>query len=176
MIELFNRLAGVITLLLSFGMLLPGRSWRFLYAAQSALIAVSALVTALVAGQWTLLAAVLVLSVQAFAIPRLLRGQASQAHAAPLAVLGAGLVLAGLGVSVPFAEAFAVPLSTVFLGLLAAATARDMRFGVILLLNGVEAAFCSLPANASGPLVVVALAILASIVASSGVPRWSALR
>ena len=176
MIELLDRLLGVATLLLSFGMLLPGQSWRFLYAAQSALIALSALVAALVAGQWTLLTGVLLLVAQAVAIPRLLRGQATQSHAAPLAVLTVGLVLAAFGASVPFAQGFAVPLSTVFLGLLAMATGRDMRFGVLILLDGAEAAFCSLPANPSGPLVVLALAILASVVASSGVPRWSALR
>jgi hypothetical protein len=63
----------------------------------------------------------------------------------------------------------------VLFGLLAA-SGPTMRFGVLMLLNGVAASICLLPDDPAGPLVVLALAALAAITAGEGVPRWSALR
>jgi hypothetical protein len=174
--ELLLRLLDVAALLLSFGLLLAGRAWPMLYAAQLVVVALFAVVTAGVTAHWAALADVPILLVQAVAIPRLLRGDTSSSAAAPLLVLGLGVGLTVLSAAVPFADGFTVPLAMVLLGLLAAAGGQPMRFGVLLLLNGVAASLCLLPAEPLDPVLVLALAVVASIAACDGVPRWNALR
>jgi hypothetical protein len=173
--ELLLRLLDVAALLLSFGLLVAGRTWPLLYAAQLAVVALFAVVTAAATGQWAQLVDVPILLLQAFAIPRLLRGSAPASPVAPMLTLALGLVLTVVASAVPFADGFAVPLAMVLFGLLAA-SGPTMRFGVLMLLNGVAGSICLLPDDPAGPLVVLALAALAAITAGEGVPRWSALR
>ena len=168
-----TEVVAVAALLLSLAMLLAGRAWSWLYAAQCVALAGSA---GLAAGYDTAygsgpIAAGVLLLVQAVVVPRLLRGYPHRAT--PLPAVGIGVVLTGIAVAAPLPAGFAVPLAMVLLGLLAAAASAETRHGVLLLLNGAGGAACILP---TGWLPVAALSGVAAWVAVGGVPRLSALR
>ena len=167
------QVLALAALLLSLGMVLAGRAWPWLYAAQCLALAGSAGLAAASDPAYSSgpIVAAVVLLVQAVVIPRLLRG--CPYHAAPLPAVGIGVVLTGLAVAAPLPTGFAVPLAMVLLGLLLAAASAETRRGVLLLLNGAGGAACILP---TGWLAVAALAGLAACVAAAGVPRLSALR
>ena len=171
-----SAVPGQAALLLAFALLLAGRSWprawSWVYVAQCAAIALSAVAASAKAGDPSAAASVPPLLVQAALVQRLLRGTA-WAVPNPVLATGGGLLLAALALAAPLPEGFGTALAILLLGLLAAALVSEAGFALLLMLNGAEAAACLLP---GGWLPALVLAGVSVVVAGGGLPRLGALR
>ncbi len=171
-------LPGQAALLLAFALLLAGRfhavsqAWSWIYVAQCAAIALSAVAASIHAGDPSAAASVPVLVMQAALVQRLLRGRVWQAPN-PILAMSGGLLLAALALAAPLPDGFGTALAIVLLGLLAAVLTVEPGLALLLVLNGAASAACLLP---NGWLPALVLAGTSAIVADGGIPRLDALR
>ena len=164
-----GRVFGAVALLLAFGLLAGGRLRAPLYAAQCGVIALAAVWQAIQAPASAVpgwIAVAIVMSAQAAWLLPVLRRAAQTRFGAPAPVLGAALLLVVVATATAPAGVTAA-LSIVLIGLLGAAAIAG-PFGALCLLNGAALALLSAPGLPSRPLLALALAGLAVLVADDG--------